>query len=528
VVAQRRSIARVTSLLAGSLLVASCGITDVQTRVAAVDSAPIVADGPVGPGDFTPSDPDPGEGRIDDPGTDTPLVPDDAMGDDQVDMPEIDPADVDPTAIDFGPGKDERLYDDFLLASLADIERWLEADFEPAFGIPYLPLEGGVYAGYPGRTDIPGCGEPSTAYELLQRAVAFYCPVGDFIAYDDGEQSLLTELAAQFGPATIGIVLAHEYGHALQQRDGTLQQRLATVTTEQQADCISGAWAARAAAGLAPGVPFTDNDVRAGLIAMIRVQDPVGVDPTTQGGHGSGFDRVGAFQTGFIEGLDRCAQLIDDPLPLTPLAFLTGDDQINQGNAPFGFGENQLFNFLLPDLNTYWDVEVDSLFPNFQPLETVAVSSIDQVDCGEPRGYAVFGVELCSATNTVFIIEPIMRQVYDERGDFGPGFLLGIVWAEQAQTSNRSQVTGEARQLRNDCLVGAWVDTLIPDPTTRQLPQPRAEGRTSSVSPGDLTEAILTAIVIGDRNSESNVLGSAFEKVDEFRRGALGGISACM
>ena len=533
-VERRRSIAGLTALLAWSLLTASCGLDDVQSGVVADRSTPIVTDeiGDARAGDdFTPAgsdaEPDPGEAQVDDPGTDTPLVPDDAMGEDRPDIPDIDPADVDPGAIDFGSGKTARDYDDFLLTSLSDIERWLQAEFEPAFGIPYQPLAGGVYAGYPGRTDIPGCGEPSTNYELLQLAVAFYCPAGDFIAYDDGDQSLLTSLAAQFGPATIGIVLAHEYGHALQQRDGSLQLNLPTVATEQQADCISGAWASRAAAGLAPGVPFTDNDVRAGLISMIRVQDPVGADPTAPGGHGSGFDRVGAFQTGFNEGLGRCAQLIDDPLPLTPLAFLSGDDQVNQGNAPFGFGENQLFNFLLPDLNAYWDVEVDSLFPNFRPLTEVVVSSIDQIECDEPRGYASFGVELCSATNTVFIIEPILRQVYDEQGDFGPGFLLGIVWAEHAQISNGSQVTGEERQLRNDCLVGAWVDTLIPDPATGQLPRPRAAERASSVSPGDLTEAILTAIVIGDRNSDSDVLGSAFEKVNEFRRGALNGIDAC-
>jgi len=531
VVAPRRPVAGLIALLAGALLAASCGLSDVRSGVVADRSAPIVADqvgGPDASDDFTPAEPDPGEAQVDDPVTDTPLVPDDAMGEEQLDIPDIDPADIDPNAIDFGSAKPERDYDDFLLASLADIERWLQAEFEPAFGLPYEPLQGGVYAGYPGRTDIPGCGEPTTDYELLQLAVAFYCPAGDFIAYDDGDLSLLTELASQFGPATIGIVLAHEYGHALQQRSGALRLNLPTVATEQQADCISGAWASRAAAGLAPGVPFTDTDVRAGLISMIRVQDPVGADPTAPGGHGSGFDRVGAFQTGFNQGLGRCAQLIDDPLPLTPLAFLSGDDQINQGNAPFGFGQDQLFSFLLPDLNAYWDEEVDSLFPNFQPLTAVAVSSLDEIECDEPRGYAIFGAELCSATDTVFIIEPILREVYDAQGDFGPGFLLGVVWAEHAQISNGSQATGEARQLRNDCLVGAWVDTLIPDPTTGQLPQPRAQDRGSSVSPGDLTEAILTAIVIGDRDSDSDVLGSAFEKVDEFRRGALNGIDACM
>ena len=98
-----------------------------------------------------------------------------------------------------------------------------------------------------------------------------------------------------------------------------------------------------------------DDDIRAGLIAMIRVQDPVGLNPNEASGHGSGFDRVGAFQVGFQEGLARCERLIDEPLPLTPLQFLNEDDFLNEGNAPFGFEENELFGFLVPDLNLLYD-----------------------------------------------------------------------------------------------------------------------------------------------------------------------------
>ena len=88
---------------------------------------------------------------------------------------------------------------------------------------------------------------------------------------------LLAQLADNFGAGTIGIVLAHEYGHAIQQRSGVLRQNLPTVTTEQQADCFAGAWAGRAARGEG-GITFSDADVRAGLIAMLEVRDPVGID----------------------------------------------------------------------------------------------------------------------------------------------------------------------------------------------------------------------------------------------------------
>ena len=71
---------------------------------------------------------------------------------------------------------------------------------------------------------------------------------------------------------------------------------------------------------------------------MIAVRDPKGVDQFSEpGGHGSAFDRVGAFQVGFSEGVARCAELIDAPLPLVPNTFQPGD--CPDGNAPFGYDD---------------------------------------------------------------------------------------------------------------------------------------------------------------------------------------------
>jgi len=447
-----------------------------------------------------------------------------------------DPVVTDRDAIDFGTNKPARPYDDFLLASLTDIEVWLTERFPQVYGEPYEPLEGKVYAAYPERPDdIPGCGEPRTTYDDVQLFVAFYCPpfpngTGDFIVYDDGasDDSLLFNLAEQFGPATIGIVLAHEYGHAIQQRTGVLDEDLPTITTEQQADCIAGAWAGRARRGAAIGVPFSDTDVRAGLIAMIRVEDPVGIDQFAPGGHGSGFDRVGAFQVGFQEGLGRCAELIDDPLPLTPNQFQTETDFINQGNAPFGYDPDnaELFSFLIPDVNLMFDNDLDADFPSFEQLALVPTQSQNEVVCAEPIGRYSDGAILCAESGTVFLNEPEAIRLWEEIGDFSIGYLIGVIWAEAAQISNGSTLRGEQRALRNDCLVGAWVRNVTPN-DIGELPQPRDEERNASISPGDLTEAITMAILIGDRSDSADVLGSAFEKIDAVRDGALGGFDAC-
>lgn len=525
------------------MAVAACA-ADADTLVISQrsDQIPdVVAGDPADPpGTTVPDGPDDPTTTTSTPGRNEPITPIDPMLDPTADpgMPDIDPTMIDPDAIDFGDNKPPQPWDDFLSVALADVENWLEVEFEPAFGIPFEPLEGGIFAAYPERTSpIPGCGSPSSSFEDIQAGGAIYCFLGDFIAYDDTPEGVVGSLATNFGPVTFGLVLAHEYGHALQDRVGTLTRNdLDTVDLEQQADCVAGAWAGRANAGNAPGITFDDNDVRAGLISMISIEDPIGTDPTSPGGHGSGFDRVGAFQVGFQEGLARCAQLIDDPLPLTPILFDPGD--ATGGNAAFGYGDGDLFGFLVPDLNLLYDNDLQARFPDFRQLDLVAVQSETEVVCDSPTGYFDLGVELCSESDTVYLNEPTARSLYDRFGDFGPAYLLGIAWAEHAQNTGGSTLSGEERQLQNDCLTGAWVNTVIPvldengNPVIDadgfvELPQPRDPDRGASVSAGDLTEAILTAIVVGDPEVNTNVLGSPFEKIDHFRRGTLDGITTC-
>ncbi len=432
---------------------------------------------------------------------------------------------IDASAINFGPAKPPQPYDDFLLATITDLDVWWSELYPEIYGEPWTPLQGDVYAAYPDRPDdLPGCGSPRTRYRDVQEFVAFYCGMGDFIVYDDGSDGLLADLADNFGAGTIGIVLAHEFGHAIQQRSGVLDRQLPTVTSEQQADCFAGAWAARAARGEG-GLTFSDADVRSGLIAMLEVRDPVGIDQFTPGGHGSGFDRVGAFQVGFRAGPQRCSELISDPLPLMPNQFNDSTDFANEGNAPFGYGESELLGFLVPDLNLFWGV--DAAITGFTPLTLVPVQTIADVECADLEPGFDNGVALCPSTDTVYLNEPVALDLYGQAtfGDFSIGYLIGTAWAEDVQSALGSGLDGEARQLANDCLTGAWVRTVIP--VDFRLPEPRDPDRTAVVSPGDLDEAVRTAILIGDLGADDDVLGSPFEKIDAFRRGVIGGLDAC-
>ena len=519
----------VALLAAGAIALTACGVEVSVTaeRADRIVFDPTVAEPPsVG---VTPDrGADPG-GAPTDPTPDT-ATPDTDVPDDPATPP---PASVpsDPTAIDFGPDKPPRGYDDFLLAVMTDLQLWWDVEYPAIYGTSFRRLEGKVYAAYPGRPDaLPGCGSPSTSYEEVRQYVAFYCGVGDFMVYDDSADGLLAELEREYGYGTIGTVLAHEFGHAIQLRAGNLDRALPTILTEQQSDCFAGAWSSRVARGESPVLRYTDADVRAGLIAMTKVSDPVGTDQFVEGGHGSGFDRVGAFQVGFAEGPARCAEILDEPLPLVPNQF-TIADATTGGDAAFGYGDGELLAFLPEDLNLYWDQQLDRQIPDLDELSLAVVRSLDDVRCSDLRGDLARGAALCASTSEVYLNEPAALDLYRSLGDFSVGYLLGIAWGEAVQVAIGSDLTGEDRALLNDCLTGGWVQTVIPVPDGQgflTLPTPRLEARTSSVSAGDLDEAIQTVLLVADLDSDADEVGSAFEKIAALRTGVLDGTDACL
>jgi predicted metalloprotease len=419
--------------------------------------------------------------------------------------------------LDLGDAKAPRSYDDFLTRALTDIQRWWAGEFPKVYGKPFQPMTGKIYAGYPERTtEIPGCEtRQPTTYEDIHQFSAFYCAQGDFMVYDDGADGLLDQLAEQFGPPILGVVFAHEFGHLVQNRAGVLQHELPTITTEQQADCFAGAWVAHVASGGAPDLAYTDADVRSGLVAMIQVRDPKGIDQFTEGGHGSAFDRVGAFQVGFTDGAARCAELIDDPLPLVPNTFRPGDN--GDGDAPYGYGSQEVVGLVTDDLNDYWANGGTGV--TLPPLTVVPVQGADEVDCAQPYGDLRMGSVYCPATGKVFLDEPLAMDLYNRFGDFVVGYILGAAWSEAAQVAMHSPLQGEQRLLVDDCLTGAWVNTIVPGQSSARSNAP--------ISPGDLDEAIQTALVVGDDSSNDDQLGTGFEQIAEFRKGVLDGLDAC-
>jgi predicted metalloprotease len=166
-----------------------------------------------------------------------------------------------------------------------------------------------------------GCGNATS------QVGPFYCPNDQVIYLDTTffQDVLQQQLNGPSGDFVEPYVLAHEYGHHIQNLLGTMSKvktqqgpNSDSVRLELQADCYAGMWAKNATStNTADGQPLivdlTDADIQQAIEAAKSVGDDRIQKETTgkvnqeQWTHGSAAARVKWFQTGYSQGtLQAC------------------------------------------------------------------------------------------------------------------------------------------------------------------------------------------------------------------------------
>ena len=197
------------------------------------------------------------------------------------------------TWLAFGPTKAEALdgdrsqtADQFLTTVIKDVDAYWTKQFadaglpEPRVGYQWVPS--GPIAQYSPEAD--------TIQVSEEFATAIYNG-----ALDDQLPGSSQGYGSAAGDFAVAYIVAHEYGHQVQDELGLFERGIPTKPLELQADCYAGAWAKSAdeANRLDPG------DVDEALEAALAVGDFNESDP---GHHGTPEERANAWQTGFESG----------------------------------------------------------------------------------------------------------------------------------------------------------------------------------------------------------------------------------
>lgn len=408
--------------------------------------------------------------------------------------------------------------------AISDLDAWWTERYPDSFSGDYEPPEGGFFA-IDSETDPDGlpC-DPGQIDIVLDNA--YYCPSDDGIAWD--QESLFPDLAEQYGSFAIAVVLAHEWGHAIQERASV---REPTIIAELQADCFAGAWVRHVREDPEARFDISTRDLDLALAGILSLKDAPGSSADDPNAHGSGFDRVGAFQDGFEQTTDRCAEYTRGDPTAYQFPFSEGD-RATGGDLPYdmielddGTIQEGIDTLAFESLEAYWE----DVYPEisggeqWQPLDdAMAFEPGDPPTC-DGQVVTSFRLFYCVPDRYVgFDTEVTMPEAY-EFGDFAVGALFGTQYglavADQLGEEAPDEITAT---LRGDCYSGAWAGALLPGEVDPGEEFPYV----LTLSPGDLDEAV--AVFLSFRSdADRDRQGPGFGRVSAFRTGVIGGPEDC-
>lgn len=403
--------------------------------------------------------------------------------------------------------------DKLALNAIADIEEYWQAEYSKTFRGNFKPASKYISwsAKAPESESVQFC--KSSTYKLVNAA---YCPLDHTIGWD--RSVLLPLLVDKYKEMSVVMVLAHEYGHAIQSQADLLRGFLTdALVKEQQADCLAGVFLRHVAEGKSKHFTLNTTDGLNGVLgATVAVRDRDPNDPDAV--HGSAFERVTAVQMGYTDGAGSCKNINEDEI------------EKRREGLPVTFQENER------DLQLPVDKEnLSNLATQLQ--KSMPVKNAPKFDYnGVVRNCAstttTEPVSYCPGSNTIGTDVPAMAKRAGEgangkeeplsavvTGDYNAAVVFVSRYALAVQQDRKLSLTGaESAGLRTACLSGAL---------TTKLSEPSSDPRLSA---GDLDEAVSGLLADGLAAADVNgkVVASGYQRLEAFRTGVLKGEQTCL
>jgi hypothetical protein len=400
------------------------------------------------------------------------------------------------------------------LATLAvnDVADFWEKNYSESFDGTFTPVQDLVSYDSQSPSSPEICGG-----ETYGNPNAMFCPPDHLIAWDRG---VLVPLGQQFfGDASISALLAHEYGHAVQDMAQIVNDDTTTIVSEQQADCLAGTYIRWVAEGNSPRFQLSTGDgLNHVLAGVLTLRDPTyvaGDAPYLEQGHGTALDRISAFQMGFTSGASECAKIDSDEikqrrgdLPLTLPADSSGSAE--SGNVAI------TKDVVTSLVNVLGDV--------FQPSNAPKLS-FDTPQCSDAKPSPP--ASYCPDSNTIFVDVGALAEMGKpaDREDYtllqGDNTALSVVTSRYAlavQHERGEPLDSAAAALRTACLTGV-----------AQAAMSENKGLALVLTAGDLDEAVAGLLTNGlvASNVNGETVAAGFTRIVAFRSGLGGDKDLC-
>ncbi|WP_410875364.1 metallopeptidase [Nocardia sp. A7] len=403
--------------------------------------------------------------------------------------------------------------DKLALNAIADIEEYWQTEYSKTFRGAFKPASKVISwsARATEAESVQFC--KSSTYKLVNAA---YCPLDHTIGWD--RAVLLPLLVDKYKEMSVVMVLAHEYGHAIQSQADLLRGFFTdALVKEQQADCLAGVFLRHVAEGNSKHFTLNTTDGLNGVLgATVAVRDRDPNDPDAV--HGSAFERVSAVQMGYTDGAKSCEGINEAEI------------EKRRGGLPV----------------TFDDGEKDAQLPvNKENLTTLAAQLSKSMPIQNAPKFDYAGVtrkcasttttepvSYCPGSNTIGTDIPAMAKRAGEgasgkeeplsavvTGDYNAAAVFVSRYALAVQQDRKLSLTGaESAGLRTACLTGVL---------TTKLSEPNSDPRLSA---GDLDEAVSGLLADGIAASDVNgkVVSSGYQRLEAFRTGVLSGEQACL